>query len=175
MINGRRYEFGVSGLLYKQNMLFFDRETDSLWSQLLSEAVTGPLAGTRLTVLPAENTSWEAWLQAHPNTLVLSFKTGYSRDYKEDPYAAAPINRSPALLVSVAGTTRIYPFSELKKARSPLVDQLAGHPVTIVFDRQSKTARVEGADAAAVTSIVSFLDDLKAFYPKAGIYRVRHR
>ena len=60
VISGRRYDFGVSGLLYKRNLLLFDRQSGSLWSQLLSEAVTGPLAGARLKVLPAENTTWDA-------------------------------------------------------------------------------------------------------------------
>ncbi len=179
MIRGRRYEFGVSGLLYKSNLLFYDRQSDSLWSQLLSEAVTGPLAGTRLAILPAENTAWDAWLRAHPNTLVLSFKTGYSRNYNEDLYATYPLSRKPALLVSAAGITRIYPFSELKRARSPLIDHFAGHAVTIVFDRRSQTARVDTAPPEEVTYevtyFVSFFDDLKVFYPRAEVYRARSK
>ena len=57
MIEGRRYYFSVSGLLYKRNALFYDRETLSLWSQLLSQAVTGPMTGDRLAALPAVDTS----------------------------------------------------------------------------------------------------------------------
>ncbi len=175
MIGGRQYEFGVSGLLYKSNLLFYDRQSDSLWSQLLSEAVTGPLAGARLAILPAENTAWDAWLRAHPNTLVLSFKTGYSRNYNQDLYATYPLSRKPALLVSAGGITRIYPFSELKKAHSAVVDQFAGSAVTIVFDRRSQTARVHAAAPAEVTYFVSFFDDLKAFYREAEIYRAGRR
>ncbi len=107
LINGRRYEFGVSGLLYKRNLLFYDRQTDSLWSQLLSQAVTGPMAGRRLAVLAAENTTWRAWREEHPDTQLLSFVTGYPRDYKVDPYAAYPLPRSPALFVSAGGASRI--------------------------------------------------------------------
>ena len=155
-------------------MLFFDRQTDSLWSQLLSEAVTGPLAGARLAVLPAENTNWGAWKAAHPESQVLSFVTGYVRDYKQDPYAGYLFPRNPALLVAAGGVTRIYPFSELKKGHSPVVDQLGGHSVTIVFDRRSKAATVSDGDPAVIW-FVSFLDDLKAFYRGAEIYRARRR
>lgn len=156
-------------------MLFFDRETDSLWSQLLSQAVTGPLAGQRLEMLSGENTTWGAWKKAHPTTQVLSFGTGRLRNYKQDPYSDWPIARHLALWVSAGGVARIYPFSELKKVRSPVVDQLGGYMVTIVFDRRSKTARVEGDDPAPATSFVSFLDDLKAFYPEVEIYRAPRR
>lgn len=43
-------EFGVSGLLYNSNVLMFDREgkPEGLWSQLKSQAVSGPLSGQAL-------------------------------------------------------------------------------------------------------------------------------
>jgi len=124
-------------------------------------------------VLPAENTTWEAWRKAYPNTLVLSFKTGFAREYHQDPYADYPMSRSPALLVSVGGTPKIYPFSELKKSASPLVDQVGGHGVKVQFDRRSQTARVESHESVPAVSFVSFLDDLKAFYPNSEIYQAR--
>lgn len=160
-------------MVCKRNLLFFDRQTDSLWSQLLSEAVTGPLAGTRLAVLPVENTQWGVWKERHPETKVLSFATGYPRNYDEDPYADSPIDRSQALCVSVGGVIKIYPFSQLKKARSPIVDEVGGWSLTIAFDRRTETARVQDGDA--VTSFVSYLGGLKAFYPGAEIYRARSR
>lgn len=173
VIDGRRYNFGVSGLLYKRNLLLFDRQTGSLWSQLLSEAVTGPLTGTRLKVLLAQNTTWGAWKDAHPETRVLSFATGYSRDYKQDPYAEYPFPRRPALLVAAGGVRKIYPFSQLKKHRAPLTDHVGGSPVTIVYGRETETARVKGEDPESVTSFVAFLDDLKMFFPEAELFQVR--
>ena len=158
-------------MLYKRNLLLFDRETDSLWSQLLSEAVTGPLAGTRIELLPAANTTWEEWRDEHPSTLVLSFDTGYSRTYAADPYEGYPISRRPALFISTRGATKIYPFSELEGAPSPLVDEVAGRSVTILFDRRSRTATVGAADARQLKYFVSFLDDLKAFYPESEIFQ----
>ena len=37
--------FGVSGLLYNSDVLLYDYRTGSLWSQLLSLAISGPLKG----------------------------------------------------------------------------------------------------------------------------------
>ena len=84
---GRELNFGVSGLLYQSDMLLYDRATESLWSQIKKEAVAGPLTGTRLRLIPATQTTWSAWKKKHPDTLVLSTKTGYLRNYDRDPYA----------------------------------------------------------------------------------------
>jgi uncharacterized protein DUF3179 len=174
MIEGKRHTFGVSGLLYQHNLLFYDVETGSLWSQLLSEAVTGTLAGMRLRMLPAANSTWGAWRALHPNTLVLSFETGAHRDYHEDPYASYPLSRKPALLVAVGGSVKIYPFSELKKDNSPLVDRVAGREIVVSFDRRTETAHVEN-QPAEVSAFVAFFDDLKEFYRDAVVYRRSRR
>ncbi len=171
VIDGRQYEFGVSGLLYKRNLLLFDRQTGSLWSQLLSEAVTGPLAGARLKVLPAENTTWDAWRKKHPETRVLSFLTGHKRDYKQDPYADNPFPRKPALLVAIGEAARIYPYAELRKLRGPLREEIGGHRLTIVYDRRADSAHVASETPGPLTDFVAYLDDLKAFFPEAEIFK----
>ena len=38
----------MSGKLIMNSLVMFDRETESLWSQFLGEAVEGPLSGVRL-------------------------------------------------------------------------------------------------------------------------------
>ena len=43
-----RQPFGVSGLLYNSDMLLYDRNTESLWSQILARAISGKLQGMRL-------------------------------------------------------------------------------------------------------------------------------
>lgn len=173
LIGGERQIFGVSGLLYNRNLLLFDRQTGSLWSQLLSEAVTGPMAGTRLLVLPAEDTTWENWRSLHPDTLVLTFATGYKRDYRADPYASYPIFRDPALLVAADGEAQIFPFSQLQKARPPLSEEAAGQPFIIRFEPHSKTAQVESNSADRIVWFVGFKEDLRHFFPKAKIYHFR--
>lgn len=170
LIDGRRYTFGVSGLLYKRNLLFYDMPTGSLWSQLLSQAVAGPLAGTPLRVLPAANSTWGEWKNAHPETSALSPHTGYQRDYSVDPYISFPLARNPALWVSAGGRMKIYPFSELKKVGSRVADQVGGQSVTIVYDHPSKRAQVE-APEDNVGYFVAFLDNLKQFYPNTEIYK----
>ena len=161
-------------MLFRRNLVLYDVESESLWSQLLSEAVAGPLAGAKLRMLPTENSTWGEWRNIHPETLVLSFETGFHRDYKTDPYASYPLSRKPALLVASGGAAKIYPFSELKKGGSPLVDHVGGREITISYDQRTQTASIEN-QPPEVTSFVAFMDDLRPFYRGAAVYRRPHR
>ena len=86
-IDGNDLQFGVSGLLYNSDVLLYDRATESLWSQLLRKAVSGPYKGTALQTLPVHHTIWGDWQKRHPQSEVLTPQTGYSRDYEGNPYA----------------------------------------------------------------------------------------
>jgi len=63
----------------------YDRDTTSLWSTLHGEPVAGPLVGKgiKLKRQSVVTTTWGKWKQRHPNTTVLSLKTGHKRDYGE--------------------------------------------------------------------------------------------
>lgn len=78
--------FGVSGLLYNSNIIPYDRETDSNWSQIMLKAVNGPLKGTKAETFNLFETSWDTWKSMYPETLVLSENTGYNRNYRISPY-----------------------------------------------------------------------------------------
>ena len=86
VMQGRRSTFGVSGLLYQSDLLMYDHQTESLWSQIAMEAVAGPMTGTQVKHLFLAHTTWQEWQHEHPSTLVLSTKTGYARDYDRDRY-----------------------------------------------------------------------------------------
>ncbi|MES0370851.1 MAG: DUF3179 domain-containing protein [Mariprofundaceae bacterium] len=79
--------FGVSGLLYQSDVLLYDHKTESLWSQIMHQAVAGPRAGELLKRYPLIHTTWREWKSLHPETLALSRHTGYHRNYAQNPYA----------------------------------------------------------------------------------------
>ncbi len=62
-IDGRRFTFGTSGLLYRSNKLMFDEETHSLWSSIDGTPVVGSLVGSglRLSFQSAVTTTWGEW------------------------------------------------------------------------------------------------------------------
>ena len=80
-MDGDELEFGVSGLLYESNLLMYDRQTESLWSQSRGEAVVGECTGDELEIVPMQLLTFEELSEKYPDALVLSNDTGYSRDY----------------------------------------------------------------------------------------------
>jgi hypothetical protein len=85
---GKR-EFGVSGLLYNNNVLMYDRggQPESLWSQVMASGVSGPANTKSLNALPLEVTTWKDWRSRHPDTKVVSIETGHDREYHSRPSA----------------------------------------------------------------------------------------
>ena len=77
---------GVSGSLFNNNLVMYDRETQSLVPQILETGVDGVLRGLELGNFPIAVTTWEQWKKSYPETFVLSNETGYSRDYDRNPY-----------------------------------------------------------------------------------------
>ncbi|WP_363463887.1 DUF3179 domain-containing protein [Halogeometricum borinquense] len=92
-VAGDTRTFGVSGYLWQSDLVMYDRESESLWSQVLATAIRGSLTGTQLDLLPSTTTSWGEWRESHPDTSVLlpppvsDTVTGrQTRDYDRNPY-----------------------------------------------------------------------------------------
>lgn len=129
-------ELGTSGFLYENNLVFYDRATDTEWSQMANVAVRGDQLGTKINYSESVETTWEAWKKLHPNTVVLSEDTGVVRDYARFPYgnyrsdgsiffpttynsAVTPYNlyheKALTQIVDIAGKTLLLPHEELNK------------------------------------------------------------
>jgi hypothetical protein len=85
-LDGEVYEFGTSGLLRNSDLVMYDRTTEGLWQQFTGEAMVGDLAGAQLTLLPSSIVSFADFREAHPEGVVLSRDTGFSRSYGQNPY-----------------------------------------------------------------------------------------
>lgn len=81
--------FGVSGLLYMNNLLMYDRTSESsLWPQMSRGARCGVAANQNLSVFPSVEMTWAGWRALQPNTKVVSSETGHFRDYRAYPYGS---------------------------------------------------------------------------------------
>lgn len=186
-VNGRVLSFGVSGLLYNNDVLLYDRQTQSLWSQLLGQAISGPLKGQRLTMLPVIHTTWADWRVRHPTTQILSTDTGKVRPYERDAYpgydnseeiifplefrSAGYHPKERVLGVRLGNLTKAYPFVELGKTSGVVSDQMGGTALTIRFDRQSLRATAYSADGQQIAAVVGYWFAWYAFHPKTEVFR----
>jgi len=84
--------FGVSGRLVNNNLIMYDRGTEAWWPQVLATSLPGPwneAPGIKsLSEFRLVWTTWEKWTAKHPDTQVLSFDTGFAKNYSRDPYGS---------------------------------------------------------------------------------------
>jgi hypothetical protein len=116
LVNGKPARLDFYGL-YNGVVTLCERETGSVFLQVPGEFATGPLAGTRLKAGPLLDTTWANWKKLHPDTLVMSPDTPFSKYYnpKEKPeprgYTHFP---APYFRPTVTrGDKRLAPFEKV--------------------------------------------------------------
>lgn len=187
----RALRFGVSGLLYNSDVLLYDRETLSLWSQIRATAVAGPLKGIALDAVPVLHSTWADWRARHRETLVLSRQTGFSRDYDRNPYAgyeksaelifpvrfrAAGFHPKELVLgIVIDGKAKAYPFVELAKGAREVADTVAGRAIRIRYSREHRSAEAFDVNGQPLAATTLFWFAWAAFNPATEIYRAPPR
>lgn len=187
--SNRALNFGVSGLLYSSDVLMYDRETESLWSQIHGEAISGKLVGASLEQIPMSLDLWSNWVERHPNTKVLSTDTGFRRDYSRDPYAGYgknaaiyfPVaNRAPKdyhpkemVLGFKVGEAQIaFPFAELTKVgESSFSYRFGDKQYRVHWDGETKSAWITDEQGQTQASTLLYWFAWYAFYPETQIFK----
>ena len=184
-IEGKQYTFGVSGLLYQSDVLMYDRETESLWSQLAMKAVSGTQVGKQLDWLNSEHLDWKTWQQKYPRGEVLSIDTGYQRNYKAEAYASYfasdetmfPVTHSRKELakkewvigVIINGQAKAYPikvFADDKRIK----DNISGEKITISYNADQHFPKIINKKGEDVPSVLVFWFAWQAFYPRTQVW-----
>ncbi len=170
--NGINYELGTSGFLYRSNKLMYDRTTQSLWNTLRGEPVIGPLInkGIALEHLSVVTTTWGEWKRRHPNTKVLSERTGHKRDYSEGEAYKAYFATDELMFNTPFDDRRLknkdevlalrfpeYPLDQLAIStkflkKNPIYTDLIGRKSFVVFTDRSGANRVYNAEGVKFVS-----------------------
>ena len=121
------FNFGVSGLLYNNNLLPYDRTTESIWNQITGECIHGALKGTKIPYKSVIETTFGLARQIAPKAKILSLETGFDRAYQHFPYGdyrenhdlilypntvnddRLP-NKAKVLVVKVGEQVKAYPY-----------------------------------------------------------------
>ena len=184
VVQGRELEFGISGLLYNETVLFYDRQSESLWSQITAEAISGKYMGSTLTRVPFTDTTWGVWKQLHPDTLVLSPDTGIGRSYGGDPYITSrprPVDPSRRRVgevyrndevfgVRVNGHAKAYPLHLLADAPTAFTDRLGDTALNITNDPPGSRVVVRNAQGDEIPTTRVYWFVWAAFYPDTAVY-----
>lgn len=190
--DGKAYNFGVSGMLLNSNLVMYDRETKSLWSQFDGQALAGPKRGQRLEqyLYPPKLMRWSDWVKRYPSTVVLSPQKGSDSHYEESPYGDYektseiffPLEYSDSRLapketvfgITVGDQSKVYPESGLRKSLPEggiLKDDFAGRSLTLTYDGKEFKI-LDDAAKEEIPSALSFYFTWVAFHPNTQIFQV---
>ena len=165
-VAGQELTFGVSGKLIMNALVMYDHQTETLWSQFLSLGVDGPLAGTRLELLPALQTDWATWRNLHPDTLVLTTRWPLAGDPYMGYYGSGStgilgesnrddrvMSKELVLAVEVEGRSKAYPFRAMLE--TPLANfSPEDLPLLVVNDSLGDSSLLVLLDGRSGTSLV---------------------
>ena len=107
MVNGSETEFGVSGLLYNTNLIPFDRNSDSNWSQIRQDCINGDLIGETIDQVQLIEMRWDAFKEGFPDAVAISEDTGFTRDYNAYPYGDYRTNNDRLLFPVNSADTQL--------------------------------------------------------------------
>lgn len=155
-MNGVTTTFGVSGLLYNANLIPYDRASDSYWSQMTLQCVSGVLKGNEPDLFKLVETSWKTWKELYPNSKVVSINTGFNRDftrypyglYRTNDYLIFPVNNTDSRLhkkervlgVKIGLKTKVYQISNFSDSIMIINDKINTSPVVIVGSKSKNFA-----------------------------------
>ena len=180
--------FGVSGLLYNSDVLLYDHNSESLWSQILGKAISGKLKGTELPQLAVTHTTFKNWTEKHPDTNVLSRSAGLSIDYRKSPYEnyektrrlyfkvshRAPSDFHPkerVMGVVIGDVKKAYPFVELSKnSMETFIDSVGGQDIVVQWDQQAQSAIALGDRGEQLPTVTGFWFAWYTFHPDTEVF-----
>ncbi len=144
-VDGAVLNFGTSGMLYADNLVMYDRQTQSLWPQLTGQASVGVMTGTQLTAIPMGVVGWNQFLDAHPEALVLTRDTGHERDYGSNPYPGYDTPDGGLLVEPPGGRDPRLPVKE-RVIGIRLGDQAVAVPRQTIADADVLTLTLAGRE-----------------------------
>jgi hypothetical protein len=143
-MEGLKLTFHLAGI-NNQNFLMRDEETGTYWQQISGIAISGPLAGRKLRLIPSDELTFSLWKTEQPQGTVLKDVTKYVAEYspkdwdvkmKKRPtvisYPETGIAQRDVMLgVHVFGAARAFPYEVLLRERL-VQDRVGTEPVLLV-------------------------------------------
>ncbi len=167
-VDGLKLTFHLAGI-NNQNFLMRDEETGTYWQQINGAAVSGPLAGRTLKLIPADELSFALWKTEQPNGEVLkdvpTYAAGYApRDWdvhmKTRPtvlsYAQPGLAPRDLMLgIHLSGVARAFPHEAVVQQKL-IQDRVGSEPVLLTVGPDGKSIRAFRARIPGVANAPTF-------------------
>jgi len=183
-VKDKNLTFDFAEGLIKDNLLFVDRETNSIWSQLQGKAVSGPMENTPLQIVPSQQVTWKYWLKKHPDTKVFYVpdKKGFPYLYRNrKPGAPRPKERQKTHDTSTLGLGLVinnqpvyFPLHELAKAKTPFGKNIGGQKVQIFYKTEAMSAWAKDAKGKLLSTVLCYKNGWLSFYPNSEIFKAKN-
>jgi Protein of unknown function (DUF3179) len=153
-VNGLVLTFHLAGI-NNQNFLMRDEQTGSFWQQISGRAISGPLAGTPLRLVPSDELTFALWRSERPDAKVLKEVAAdvaeyESKDWDKRLQRSFPTvlnfpehglgNRDIMLGIDAFGEARAYRYEQVI-AEKLVIDRVGSEPVILLVGPDGQSVR----------------------------------
>jgi hypothetical protein len=167
-IDGLRLTFHLAGI-NNQNFLMRDEETGTYWQQISGRAVSGPMVGKALTLVPSDELSFKLWKSEEPQGTVVRDVAAYVHEYSRENWdvemARAPTvlsfpepgmkQRDIVMGVAAFGASRAFRYDALLREKL-VMDHVGGEPVMVAVGPDGASVRIFRRRISGVEPVTDF-------------------
>jgi hypothetical protein len=167
-MDGLKLTFHLAGI-NNQNFIMRDQETGTYWQQISGAAISGPLAGRKLKLIPSDELTFSLWKTEQPAGTVLKDVMKYAAEYARKDwdvkmkkartvisYPETGIGQRDVMLgVHAFGAVRAFPYEAVLRERL-VQDRMGAEPVVLVVGPDGQSVRGFRARVPGVAVVPDF-------------------
>lgn len=168
-VAGRRLTFHLAGI-NNQNFLMRDEETGSYWQQISGVAISGPLKGSQLRLVPSDELTFKTWKGEEPAGKVLRPASKYASEYEAKDWDVR-MKRAPTVIQfpehGMHSRDLVLGIQTLDSSRAFLYDRVVKEKLVKGYVGAQPVMIVVGPDGESVRAFrdqISGVDGAPDFY-----------
>jgi Protein of unknown function (DUF3179) len=153
-VNGVTLTFHLAGI-NNQNFLMRDEQTGTYWQQISGRAVSGPLAGAQLKLIPSDELTFALWKTEQPGGAVMKDVAAWVDGYAPKDWDVKLAKSYPAVLnfpehgfgnrdvivgINAFGEARAFPYPKVL-AEKLVQDHVGSNEVMLVVGPDGQSIR----------------------------------
>jgi hypothetical protein len=152
-VNGLILTFHLAGI-NNRNFIMRDEQTGTYWQQISGRAISGPLTGRSLRLVPCDELTFSLWKSEQPDGIVLKDIAADAADYSPKDWEVK-MQKYPTVLsfpeyglkprdvmlgIQAFGEARAFPY-ELVLREKLVQDRVGSEPVILLVGQDGQSVR----------------------------------